>query len=252
MANPVTSQTLSQAVADRIRLMIHRGEVGPGDRLPAERDLAGQLGVARISVREAIKALQADGYVQVRRGARGGTYVTELDVPVARWRARMRAESGEFSDIVDFRIALETESARLAAHRHREADLAAMRDAITELERADGRAAFRLADSRFHSALARASGNARLHNAIETARAELFATHDLLPFTDPIAESVRDHQAVYAAVRAGDADGAAAAMREHIENARAQLHEIVFGTAPTPREGEEPRTPSTPRRAAIR
>ena len=251
MANPVTSQTLSQAVADHIRLMIHRGEVGPGDRLPAERELAGQLGVARISLREAIKALQEDGYVEVRRGARGGTYVTELDVPVARWRARMRAESGEFSDIVDFRIALETESARLAAHRHHDADLAAMRDAIAELERADGRAAFRLADSRFHSALARASGNARLQNAIETARAELFATHDLLPFTDPIAESVRDHQAVYVAVRAGDGDGAAAAMRDHIENARAQLHEIVFGTAPPPRAAEEPgkRTPP-PRHAA--
>ncbi|MGH8882162.1 MAG: FadR/GntR family transcriptional regulator, partial [Stackebrandtia sp.] len=145
MANPVTSQTLSQAVADHIRLMIHRGEVGPGDRLPAERELAGQLGVARISLREAIKALQADGYVQVRRGAHGGTYITELDVPVARWRARMRAESGEFSDIVDYRIALETESARLAAHRHRDGDLAAMRAAISELERADGRGAFRLA-----------------------------------------------------------------------------------------------------------
>jgi GntR family transcriptional repressor for pyruvate dehydrogenase complex len=251
MVHPVTSQTLSQAVADHIRLMIHRGEVGPGDRLPAERELAGQLGVARISLREAIKTLQADGYVQVRRGARGGTYVTELDVPVARWRARMRAESGEFSDIVDYRIALETECARLAAHRHRAADLTALRDAIAELERADGRAAFRLADSRFHSALAEAAGNARLRNAIETARAELFATHDLLPFTDPIAESVRDHQAVYQAVRAGDGEGAAAAMREHIENARAQLHEIVFGKDPTPAPGgSTPRRRSAPSRAA--
>jgi GntR family transcriptional repressor for pyruvate dehydrogenase complex len=252
MADLVTSQTLSQAVADHLRLMIHRGEVGPGDRLPAERELAEQLGVARISLREAIKALQADGYVRVRRGARGGTYVTELDVPVARWRARMRAESGEFSDIVDFRIALETESARLAAHRHRESDLTAMREAITELERADGRAAFRLADSRFHSALASASGNARLRTAIESVRAELFATHDLLPFTDPIAESVRDHQAVYQAVRAGDGDRAAAAMREHVENARAQLHEIVFGTPPAPSAAEEVRPRPAPRPAAAR
>jgi GntR family transcriptional regulator, transcriptional repressor for pyruvate dehydrogenase complex len=229
MANAVTSQTLSQAVADHLRRMIHLGEVRPGDRLPAERELAEQLGVARISLREAIKELQNDGYVQVRRGARGGTYITELDEPVARWRARMRTESGEFDDIVDFRIALETESARLAAARHADADLAALDAAIAELERADGRAAFRLADSRFHAALAQAAGNARLRNAVETARAELFGTHDLLPYTNPIAESVRDHRAIYRAVRSGDGELAADAMREHIENSRAQLREIVFG-----------------------
>jgi GntR family transcriptional regulator, transcriptional repressor for pyruvate dehydrogenase complex len=228
MANPVTSQTLSQAVADHLRLMIHRGDVAPGDRLPAERELASQLGVARISLREAIKELQNDGYVQVRRGAHGGTYITELDEPVARWRARMRTESGEFDDIVDFRTALETESARLAAHRRDESDLAALLAAIADLERADSRAAFRLTDSQFHAALARAAGNARLSKAIEAARAELFATHDLLTYTNPIAESVRDHKAIYRAVHAQDGDLAAAAMREHIENSRAQLRDIVF------------------------
>jgi DNA-binding GntR family transcriptional regulator len=164
----------------------------------------------------------------------------------------MRAESGEFADIVDFRIALETESARLAADRRRTTDLTALRDAIAELERADGRAAFRLADSRFHSALARASRNTRLQSAIETARAELFATHDLLPFKDPIAESVRDHLAVYEAVRGGDGEAAAAAMREHIENARAQLHEIVFGTALEMPGVGTPRKRPAPRRAATR
>lgn len=239
MANAVTSQTLSQAVADHLRRLIHLGEVGPGDRLPAERELAEQLGVARISLREAIKTLQNDGYVQVRRGARGGTYVTELDEPVARWRARMRTESGEFDDIVDFRIGLETESARLAASRRNRTDLVALRAAISELERADGRAAFRLADSQFHAALAHASGNARLQNAIESARAELFGTPDLLTYTNPIAESVRDHQAIYQAVRDRSPEAAAAAMREHIENARTQLREIVFGSG-APATAEAP------------
>jgi GntR family transcriptional regulator, transcriptional repressor for pyruvate dehydrogenase complex len=236
VANPVAFQTLSQAVAEHLRLMIHRGEVGPGERLPSERELAGQLGVARMSLRAALTILKARGYVQVRWGAQGGTYVTELDVPAARWRARMRAESGEFDDIVDFRIALETESARLAADRRDEADLVALAEAISELQRASGRTAFRLADTRFHIALAGACRNARLGQAIEIARAELFATHDLLPFTAPIAESARDHHAIYQAVQHGDGERAALAMREHIENARAQLHAIVFGatSSPTP------------------
>jgi GntR family transcriptional regulator, transcriptional repressor for pyruvate dehydrogenase complex len=230
MANAVTSQTLSQAVADHIRRLIHRGDIAPGDRLPAERELAEQLGVARISLREAIKILQADGYVEVRRGARGGTYVIELDEPIARWQARMRTESGEFDDMVDYRIALETESARLAAARRTDADLVALRAAISELEKADSHAAFRLADSHFHAALAHAAGNTRLTSAIESSRADLFATHDLLPFRNPIEESVDDHTAIYLAVQNGNADEAAAAMRQHIENARQQLREIVFGS----------------------
>ena len=233
MTNAVTSQTLSQAVADHLRRLIHLGEVGPGDRLPAERELAEQLGVARISLREAIKLLRNDGYVQVRRGARGGTYVTALDQPLARWRARMRTESGEFDDIVDFRIGLETESARLAASRRGHADLDDLRTAIRDLEQAGDRTAFRLADSQFHDTLARAAGNARLRNAIESARAELFGTHDLLTFTNPIAESVRDHLAIYQAVVDRDPEGAAAAARAHIENARAQLRQIVFDSAIT-------------------
>src|SRR4051812_18778171 len=112
MNRMVTSVTLTQGVAEHLRSLIHRGEVGPGDRLPAERELADQLGVARISLREALKILQDDGYVEVRRGAKGGTFVTELNQPVARWRARMRKKSGEIDDIIDFRIALECHTAR--------------------------------------------------------------------------------------------------------------------------------------------
>ena len=59
---PVTSTKLTQAVADHLRTLIHRGEVGPAERLPPERELAEQLGVARISLREAIKQLRDEGY----------------------------------------------------------------------------------------------------------------------------------------------------------------------------------------------
>ena len=230
MVRAVTSQTLTQAVADHIRSLIHRGEFGPGDRLPAERELAEQLGVARISLREALKILQDDGYVQVRRGALGGTYITELQQPVERWRVRMRTQAGEFDDIIDFRIALETDAARLAATRRDRSDLAALRTAIKNLRQVDCRAAFRLTDSQFHGALARAARNVRLENAIETARGELFSPHDLLPFVDPVEESARDHQQIYEAVRDGDPDAATAAMRDHIERTRRQLRDIVFGS----------------------
>lgn len=220
--------TLTEGVAEHLRGLIHRGEVSPGDRLPAERELAEQLGVARFSLREAIKILQDEGYVEVRRGARGGTFVTELHQPVEAWRARMRSQSGEIDDILDFRIGLECQAARLAAARRTRSDLAALRSAIKNLSHAEGRAAFRLADSQFHGALAHAAGSVRLETAIHSARGELFSPHDLLVYVEPIEENRRDHQAVYDAVRDSNADAAEELMREHIEHARAQLRAIVF------------------------
>lgn len=230
MARQVTSTSLTQAVADHLRMRIHRGDVSPGERLPAERELAEQLGVARISLREAIRQLREDGYVEVRRGSTGGTYVTELRRPAEAWRARMRDQAGEIDDIVDFRIALETQTATLAAQRCTEVSLAPVQESLVALRDAIGRTAFRQADSRFHVALARAARNERLVDAVETARGELFSPRDLLMFREPVEETLRDHQAIFEAVRAGDADGAAEAMRAHLERARRQLRAIVFGS----------------------
>jgi len=229
MARIVTSVTLTQGVAEHLRSMIHRGEVGPGDRLPSERELAEQLGVSRISLREAIKLLVEDGYVQVRRGAKGGTFITELHRPVESWRARMRDQAGAFDDIIDFRIALECHTARLAAAHRTSDDLTVLRAAIKNLSRTAGRASFRLADSQFHGGLAAAAGNVRLANAIYAIRGELFSPHDVLTFVEPIDETIRDHQGIYDAVRSRDAGGAAASMAEHIERTRKQLRGIVFG-----------------------
>jgi GntR family transcriptional repressor for pyruvate dehydrogenase complex len=236
MNRVVTSMTLTQGVAEHLRNMIHRGEVGPGDRLPAERDLAEELGVSRISLREAIKVLQDDGYVEVRRGARGGTFVTELHRPVEAWRARMREQSGEIDDMLDFRIALECHSARLAAQRRSRSDLATLRSAIKNLSNVDGRGAFRLTDSQFHDGLARAARSVRLENAIHSVRGELFSPHDLLVYVEPVEESRYDHQAIYDAVRDSDPDRAEVLMREHIQRTREQLRVIVFGSERRPRK----------------
>jgi GntR family transcriptional regulator, transcriptional repressor for pyruvate dehydrogenase complex len=226
---PVREGNAFEETVERLLQAIKLGVVVPGERLPAERELAEQLGVARISLREAIRQLREDGYVEVRRGASGGTYVTELRRPAEAWRARMREQVGEMDDILDFRIALETETAVLAARRHTKSSLVPVRDAVDALHDVIGRTAFRQADSRFHVALARAARNERLEEAIESARSELFSPRDLLPFREPVEETLRDHRAVYDAVRAGDAEGAAEAMRAHLERSRRQLRTIVFG-----------------------
>jgi GntR family transcriptional regulator, transcriptional repressor for pyruvate dehydrogenase complex len=229
MSRVVTSVPLPQGVAAHLRNLIHRGELGPGDRLPPERELAAQLGVARISLREGIKILQDGGYLDVRRGYNGGIFVTELTKPFAEWRARLREQTHEIDDIIDYRLGLETFAAALAAKRRTSADLSAMRRAISDIGRSDSRAAFRLADSMFHAGLARAAANTRLENGILHTRGELFSPHDLLDFAEPVEESRRDHQAIYEAIRSRQPDEAADRMRQHIERTRRQLRVIVFG-----------------------
>ena len=80
-------------VGQELRGRIHRGELGPGDRLPPERELATSFRVSRDRVREALLALENDGYVVARRGATGGRFVTELAAPFAAWAAKHRARA---------------------------------------------------------------------------------------------------------------------------------------------------------------
>lgn len=228
MARQLTSMRLTEGVAEHIRGMIHRGELGPGDRLPPERELAEELGVARASLRAAIKSLEARGYVMVRRGSHGGTFVTELSRPFSEWRDHVRNQRGEIDEIIDFRIALEQHAARLAAQRRDRTDLAQLRGAIETMDGSDSRAVFRLSDSQFHTGVARASRNTRLQAGIDQARGALFSPHDLLEYVEPVEESVRDHREIYEAVRAKDGEAASRLMAAHIERTREQLRVIVL------------------------
>lgn len=232
MVTAVTAVTTSEAVAVHLRQRIHAGDYSPGERLPAQRDLAEQLGVARVSVREGIRQLVASGYLEVRRGAAGGAFVTELSQPLEAWRRRLRSMAGELDELIDFRIAVEGKAASLAAERASRAELADMRAAQKAMRalRAPGgepRTAFRYADGLFHDALARAARNSRLDRVIREARLELFTPYDLLTFEEPLKPVIDDHQAIYEAVRNGDSARAASLMAEHIEHTRHQLRSFV-------------------------
>lgn len=214
-------------VTEHLRGLIHRGEVVPGERLPAERTLATRLGVSRPTLREALKELQESGYLEVRRGQQGGAFVTQLDQPVEDWRARMMEASGEFDAVMDLRVALESETARLAAARRSEEDLAVLAAAVADLAHVPDRASFRQADSAFHEGLARAAYSPRLDEGIRVARGQLFQPYDLLHFEEPVEATRQDHAAILGAVRIGSPAAAAEAMRTHVERTRQQLRQIL-------------------------
>jgi GntR family transcriptional regulator, transcriptional repressor for pyruvate dehydrogenase complex len=225
---PALTPTTPRIIAEVIRGLIHRGELSPGDCLPPERALADQLGVARVSLRDALAQLQQEGYLVSRRGAHGGTFVTGLAEPRRRWVRRMQENPEALEDIIDYRIAIEAHAARLAARRRDQADLPAIEEAVRWRPGTAGGSSFRAADSAFHRAIAIAARSPRLEAAIDEARGLLFLPADALAYPPGTDRSLGDHRWIAAAVRDGDGDRAAAAMRAHIESTRDSLRHALI------------------------
>ena len=161
----VEPQRLYRRIAEQIARLIKRGEYKPGDRLPPERDLASMLKVSRPSVREALIALEVEGYVDVRVGS--GVYVARPGG--SRGKAvRLAADSGPF-ELISARRLLESECAALAAKNASPAQIKRMRAALGAMIRDRKRNVMPLEnDRRFHLEMAEAGGNSALALVVRT------------------------------------------------------------------------------------
>ena len=115
MIERVVQSLAYELAADKIRRAVHIGTFVPGDKLPPAPELAKQLGVSRITALEAVRALEAEGYVESRRGASGGTLIVASQESGEVLRGRLRQERKHFRDVMDFRVATEPAAVRLAA-----------------------------------------------------------------------------------------------------------------------------------------
>jgi GntR family transcriptional regulator, transcriptional repressor for pyruvate dehydrogenase complex len=209
-----------EVVADRLRRSIALGEVVPGERLPAERTLAANLRVSRLTVREALRLLQDEGALVTRRGPAGGAFVTE--------RSR-GLEPAHVVEVFEYRLAVETVAAQLAAERRTEEDLARLAACGRALRESADAGAFRRADSAFHLAIADASGNRMLRRSIEDARAATFDSFDAHPFRVLRDTTARGHDAIAHGIESGDGTAASAAMTVHLRRAQAEVLAVLRG-----------------------
>jgi GntR family transcriptional repressor for pyruvate dehydrogenase complex len=219
-------ETTVEGVTEHLRSAIHRGDLNPGDWLPAERQMADELGIARMTLRSALRKLQDEGYLATRRGSTGGTYVTELAAPARRWERSMVVTPEAVGEILDYRIVLDRGAAFLAAQRRRPQDLAAMRRSIKAMSEADDLARYRRADSAFHRALSTAARNRRLADEIQAVRGALFFPVDALRF-ELAMETVEEHQVILEAVADRDGPLAADLAEAHAESTREQIRRML-------------------------
>ncbi|MBS1890569.1 MAG: FadR family transcriptional regulator [Actinobacteria bacterium] len=216
--HPIRSGNTFEEVINRIMEAIRLGLLRPGDRLPAERDLASHFGVSRATVRQAIGSLHQAGHVEARRGRGGGTFIVDApSVASRRSTGRTKCDPADLDDAIEMRRLLEVGAVELAAARK-----------LTEVEAADLRAAsescaagglrdYRPFDSHFHLVIAGLAGVPSLVPAVATVRSRVNDLLDAIPLLPPnIEHSNRQHDELVTAILAGDPLGAKHMMSEHL------------------------------------
>lgn len=234
--SPIKPVAAYELVANQIQRAVHIGLLVPGDQLPPERALAQQLGVARMTVREAIRVLAHEGRVTVRRGVHGGTWIRAQDV-TRRELLHFAADADRaIADVYEFREIAERASARLAAQRATSRDVRKLRQLSGAMKRIIAThmkhplpaevPAFLALDSRFHTEIARISGNHFISEAIERALAARYAPVGAV-FRALTADANDGHDEVVDAIAAGDAAGAERIMGAHVLAARKAFVSIL-------------------------
>ncbi|WP_329464074.1 FadR/GntR family transcriptional regulator [Streptomyces sp. NBC_01431] len=214
-------QSLVDTVVDQLRAQLTNGEWAVDDRIPTEHELAEQLGVGRNTVREAVRVLVHAGLLESRQG--NGTFVRSTADPAAVLRG-IRAAGA--LDVLELRVALEAEAARLAAERRDTNDMVALRGVLQTLREHGDRAAD--ADMAFHMGVVQATHNpafievyrffsVQVHESLITALRD-----DEMPPID-----LNTHEALVDAIESGDPAAAEAAVRELLRQPLEAVRAVV-------------------------
>ncbi|MDX6393461.1 MAG: GntR family transcriptional regulator, transcriptional repressor for pyruvate dehydrogenase complex [Streptosporangiaceae bacterium] len=244
---PMTVRTTGERIAERFVTAIALGQFVPGQRLPTERDLATMLGVSRATVREAIARLAESGYVTVRRGRAGGTFV------LAGWgpesaemiRRTLSPEWLELEQLLDFRQVIEQQIARTAALRRSDADVKAIRGALHDYEQAgEDRDSSRMADLALHRAIADATHNPHLLNLSMSIRHDISFGFEAEPYSPEVRRrALHQHPELAQAVIEGNPDQAAELAADHFsltESMLRELHARVMLRSPAQPQAAQP------------
>jgi DNA-binding FadR family transcriptional regulator len=222
---PVRQGNAFEETVERLLTVIKLGMIPAGDRFPAERELAAQLGISRDTLREALAELQKAGYVSSRRGRLGGTFVTWTPPAPGREQVRRLArEDGEkLADALTFRLAVEAGAAEILAQALGGEQRATLLARLGDVSAA-GPQDYRRMDTLFHLAIAELTGSALLLDACTDARMRLNGLLNAIPVLQRnIDNTAGQHAAIVTAILAGDAQQARAAVAEHLAGTGALL-----------------------------
>jgi GntR family transcriptional regulator, transcriptional repressor for pyruvate dehydrogenase complex len=212
---PLHRSRLYEQLVERLLALVHELDLKPGDRLPPERELSADLGVSRASVRQALVVLEVQGLVEVRHGE--GAILLDQK-PDSAVLSAVTAHRRRLPEVIEAREALEVQLASLAAQRRTQQDLDRIDHALTAMEDEIAHGERGLSgDELFHGAVTAAARSGLLADLMSEISAAIRESRvESLSQPDRPRQSLASHQAIAEAIRAGDPDAAATAMRDHI------------------------------------
>jgi GntR family transcriptional repressor for pyruvate dehydrogenase complex len=234
----VKRKRIHEDIVAQIRRHVVDGRLQPGDRLPSERVLSVRFRVSRASVREAIRALESMGLVQILSG--DGTYIASgLDVLLGAWRSSTPQKKDALRDAFEARKIIEPKIAALAASRATEAEIRRMEATLAQQARevADGQTGVE-SDSAFHSLLAYSTKNHLLLKLNESIVDGLRETRERsLHAPGRPSRSLAGHRTILDAVRARDPGRAQMAMLRHLQQIERNVLSVGHARKPKTRGG---------------
>jgi len=219
----VRTSRLYEQIVQQIEESIVKGDLKPGDQLPAERELAQRFGVSRTAVREAVKALREKGLVEAYSGR--GTFITDGTTQAVRQSLDLMVKIGQpegSTHLAEVRAILEPEIAALAAERIQESELATMREAVAVMDHSgQDPQVFIEADLDFHLALAEGAANPLILSLLDSI-VGLLREQRLRIFQVPGGPDRGQfhHKHILEAIEHRDPEKAREAMRAHLAQVR--------------------------------
>jgi DNA-binding FadR family transcriptional regulator len=226
-------QSLSSQIAAQIIHRINDGEFLPDDTLPSELTLAQEYRVSRPVVREALKELNAQGFVKVVSG-KGAVVQAINDTLLQLFFSRaLTSEPESWMHLTDVRSVLESYSARLAASQRDSAQLERLREVLQRMHaNRDDFDHYSGADAEFHIEIARITGNDFLYYLTKSIRGPLIFIMSTLRHrleTDYLEKVHALHEEIFDAIERGDPDDAEHAMKRHFDDVRARIPTEIQG-----------------------
>lgn len=221
-------RTASDAVVAHLEHLILDGAHQPGDSLPSESELAAELQVSRLTVREGVRSLAARGLVEVSHGRRPVVAAPNASQLRDFFSSTVRRDARGLLELLEVRLAIEVHAAELAARNASDAQIDSLEAALQAMAAAPDDDTFTAADLRFHHDITEASGNRMISLLVEgmvdpLKTARLQSLRGYLQGAPDVTGLIEEHRVILERIAAHDPAGAAQAMRKHLATTRRDL-----------------------------